>query len=398
MKTPLCRMTSLVLKAIDQDRLEVFPELSAHYAECEACQDAARHMLRLDVLDCAAEAIAEADRLERIERRSSPDLRIAGDRLIHPPPAGDEPDLDPNEVALLLSGFAPSALDVDALPPRARDRLYAAAVRIDASAPDEPSVVERLGLTPPAPAQSAPELGQPLPEPMQPLPEPVQPPGPDAPTRPSTPSPWPMLAAAAAVILTAIGLGPLPDGTGRGGPPAGPSRTATTQWAEVTVFTAERRCDGVVFLDGAGIGDPKTGQPLPDHLTPGNPCRYHPRENLGLVLRVEPGAGFRHLSVLGRAADGRVEVLHTSQGPRGTALVMTRERVTTGCGDGACWLGDGPLDVPTGPLEVVAIFSDTALPLDAMRRTWAPMQWTGSDRLVQRFGIQVDDEERGRLE
>lgn len=384
-----------MLKAIEQDRLEVFPELYAHYERCAACRDAAHDRMRPGLLDVtlerAAEALAEEDRVARTERRKPPALRIVGDGLIRPPPApsGEAAGmaLDPNEVAFLLSDLAPSNIDVDALPQEARDRLYAAAIRIDASAPDEPSLVDRLGLAPPQPAQSPAE-------PAQPAAEPARPPAVlDAPGRRPAPRPWPVLAAAAAVILAAIGLGQVPDGEGRGGPPVGPMRTMTTEWAEVTVLTAERRCDGVVLLDAKTIGDPNTGLPLPAHLKGHNPCRYHPEENLGVFVRVEPGAGFRHLSVLTRAADGRVEVLHTSQGPRGMSLVMTRERVTTGCGDGACWLGDGPLDVPDGPLEVVAIFSDTALPLDAMRRTWAPMRWVGPDRLVQRFGIRVRDEE-----
>ncbi len=419
-----------MLKAIEQDRLEVFPELYAHYERCAACRDAAHDRMRPGLLDVtlerAAEALAEEDRVARTERRKPPALRIVGDGLIRPPPApsGEAAGmaLDPNEVAFLLSDLAPSNIDVDALPQEARDRLYAAAIRIDASAPDEPSLVDRLGLAPPQPAQSPaspaqpaaepalspaePALSpaepvlspaapaQPPAEPAQPAAEPARPPAVlDAPGRRPAPRPWPVLAAAAAVILAAIGLGQVPDGEGRGGPPVGPMRTMTTEWAEVTVLTAERRCDGVVLLDAKTIGDPNTGLPLPAHLKGHNPCRYHPEENLGVFVRVEPGAGFRHLSVLTRAADGRVEVLHTSQGPRGMSLVMTRERVTTGCGDGACWLGDGPLDVPDGPLEVVAIFSDTALPLDAMRRTWAPMRWVGPDRLVQRFGIRVRDEE-----
>lgn len=371
MTTRPCERRAEVLAAAQSDGLMAAPALMAHVDGCQAC---ARLLAELTFAPAVRAALDEYD-------ASGPEPDHDPGEVADPPaldaPAGR---LELVEALLLLSDFGEPAAQPEALSAADRARLYRAARALDAAAPDAPSIADRLGLD----DHARPEHDAPGPaEPDLAEPDPVTAGPDDAPRDPATGRRstalrlvLPLMVAAAAIAAVFVLRAPTE--------PAFVSADRETlirrgDLLGMELALGDRRCDptrdpaGWVFQLGLVT-----------------PCKWSARETFVMNVRVEPGADARYVAVLSRDRDGRVDVLYPDPGVEVTPLQATRDRVSDHCRGGLCWLEGGHYEVaPTGEMVVVAVFSTSPLPVEEMARSWAPWRWTGRDRLVERFELEV---------
>ena len=392
MKT--CEQTSAVLTALRAGRLSADTALTNHVAGCIVCGPVVGEHLFGDVVRAAVLEVPGNGSPATAENASNiiafPGLAgrpVAGDRVPPDRPAGRERGggLSEDEAALLVSGFGDPVLDVAELSPDDRGRVFRTARALDRAFPEMPSRVEALGLQAPRLVPDVPvRTAEVAPAPLrlvgghasgredQARAVPVD--------RTGSGRPWLFgVAALAAVAVLAV----LVSGPGSGDRLGAllPPDTLTARGSQVgmELGVGGRRCSGV--RDPAGWAF---------RLGKAEPCTWRASsEVFTMNVRVEPGASARYVAVIARDEAGEVSLLYPDSKAADTRLETTRGRRDEGCNEDLCWLEGGRYDVPAGRLSVVAVFSSAPLPVSEMTGEWAPWQWAGAERLVERFELEV---------